>query len=123
MLRRSYLIAAVLTLAAFAALAVLPGLAAEGDVIKLFNGKDFTGWKKFLDPKKDGDPDKVFTVKDGTIVITGVPNGYLITEKEYENYVLTLEWQWGEEPGNSGVFVHVSGEDKIWPKGVEAQLQ
>src|SRR5262249_44382181 len=63
------------------------------------------------------------TVKEGTIVITGVPNGYLITEKEYENYVLTVEWQWGEKPGNSGVFVHVSGEDKIWPKGVEAQLQ
>jgi hypothetical protein len=35
-----------------------------------------------------------------------------------------LKWRWpaGSKGGNSGVFVHVSGEDKIWPKGIEAQL-
>lgn len=98
----------------------------DKDTIKLFNGKDLTGWKPFLDPnKKDADPAKIFTVKDGVIIIEGSVNGYLITEKEYENYVLTLEWKWGEKATkgrNSGVFVHTSGPDKIWPKAVEAQL-
>jgi hypothetical protein len=49
----------------------------------------------------------------------------MITEKDYENYVLKLQWKWGTKAArgrNSGVFVHVSGSDKIWPKGVEAQL-
>src|SRR5262249_36980800 len=49
----------------------------------------------------------------------------LITEKEHENYVLKVEWRWGEKDHfgrNSGVFVHVNGPDKIWPKAVEAQL-
>jgi hypothetical protein len=33
-----------------------------------------------------------------------------------------VQWKWPEKPGNSGVFVFVSGPDKIWPKGVECQL-
>jgi hypothetical protein len=97
----------------------------SGKAIPLFNGKDFTGWKKFVDPKSKADPDKIFTVRDGIIVVDGSVNGYLITEKEYGDYVLTLEWRWGEKVHrgrNSGVFVHVSGPDQIWPKGVEAQL-
>jgi len=91
----------------------------------LFNGKDFTGWKKFLDPKKQADPDKIWQVKDGMIWCEGSVYGYLITEKEFENYVLRVQWRWGEKVTNnrnSGVFVHVNGPDKIWPKAVEAQL-
>jgi hypothetical protein len=109
--------------AAVAAAGVTPVPAAD-EPIKLFNNKDFTGWKKFLNPNaKDADPDKTFTVKEGVIVVSGTPAGYIVTEKEYGDYVLTLEWKWPGKPGNSGVFVHVTGDDKIWPKGVEAQLQ
>jgi hypothetical protein len=102
--------------------------AQDGTGIKLFNGKDLAGWKKFVDPRaKDADPNRIWTVRDGVIICEGNVYGYIVTEKEYDNYVLQLEWRWGEkkvgQPGNSGVFVHVSGEDKIWPKGVEAQLQ
>ncbi len=96
---------------------------ATADEIKLFNGKNLDGWKTYLDPKaKDVKPEDVWSVKDGVIHCKGKPFGYLLTEKEYGDYVLTVEWRWPEKPGNSGVFVHVSGPDKIWPKGVEAQL-
>lgn len=110
------------------ALAALPvGRAEDDGWTKLFNGKDFEGWRIFLDPKKKADPDKIWQVKDGIIVCEGSVNGYLITEKDYDNYVLKVEWRWGKKgPAkgvrNSGVFVHVHGPDKIWPKGVEAQL-
>lgn len=94
--------------------------------IKLFNGKDLTGWKKFLDPKNTtADAEKIWTIKDNAIICEGSVNGYLITEKDYENYVLRVQWKWGEKVArgrNSGVFVHVSGPDKIWPKAIEAQL-
>ncbi len=94
--------------------------------IELFNGKDLSGWKVFLDPKQKADPTKLFTVQDGILVCEGKPFGYLITDKEYENYVLKLQWRWGEKlhikGRNSGVFVHVVGPNKIWPKAVEAQL-
>jgi hypothetical protein len=106
-------LAAVLSAASFA----------SAQPIKLFNGKDLTGWKVFLNPKaKDADPARTFTVKDGILDVSGTPAGYILTEKDYSNYVLTLEWRFPGKPGNSGVFVHVSGPDKIWPKGLEAQL-
>jgi hypothetical protein len=105
-----------------------PGPAGEkGDGwVKLFNGKDLSGWTVFLDPRKQADPAKVFTVKDGIIVCEGTPFGYLITDKDYENYELKVQWRWGKKVHgkirNSGVFVHVVGPNKIWPKAVEAQL-
>jgi hypothetical protein len=95
--------------------------------IKLFNGKDFKGWTKFLDPKKKGDPEKIWKVEGDMIYCEGSVYGYLLTDKEYDNYVLKVQWKWGEKlfigkQRNSGVFVHVTGPDKIWPKAVEAQL-
>jgi hypothetical protein len=126
MIRRRYV--ALLSLAMLVSIgATAIALAEDKDEgwIKLFNGKDFSGWQKFLDPKKNADPDSIWSVKDGMIVCEGSVYGYLITEKEYENYELRLQWRWGEKvtsSRNSGVFVHVSGPDKIWPKGVEAQL-
>src|SRR5262249_21953408 len=98
----------------------------QGGAVKLFNGKDLSGWKVFLDPKSKVDPDKVWSVKDGMLICKGQPFGYLITDKDHGNYVLKVQWRWTPEGDNnkrnSGVFVHVSGKDQIWPKGVEAQL-
>jgi hypothetical protein len=111
-----------------ALIALPPGSADEKDDgwIKLFNGKDLSGWTVYLDPKKDADPNKVFKVHDGILVCEGMPFGYLITDKEYENYILKVQWRWGKKVHgkgrNSGVFVHVVGPNKIWPKAVEAQL-
>jgi hypothetical protein len=108
------------------ALAPSPAAEKEDEWIKLFNGKDLSGWTVFLDPKKDADPSKVFKVQDGILICEGIPAGYLITDKEYENYILKVQWRWGEKVHgggrNSGIFVHVVGPNKIWPKAVEAQL-
>lgn len=90
--------------------------------MQLFNGDDLNGWEVFLSDRT-AKPGDTFSVKDGVIHDSGTPAGYLITKDEYENYKLTLEWRWPGKGGNSGVFVHVVGEDMIWPKGVEAQLQ
>jgi hypothetical protein len=117
----------MLFLAALAAVALaLPAGADDkkpAEAAKLFNGTDLTGWTIFIDPKAKGvTPADVWSVKDGVLRCKGEPNGYLLTEKDHGNYVLTVEWRWPGKAGNSGVFVHVSGPDKIWPKGVEAQL-
>lgn len=105
--------------------------AARGDeppasgAVRLFNGKDLAGWKTYLDPARNGDPAKIWTISDGVIHCEGSIPGYLLTDNEYENYVLRLQWRFppGSRGGNSGVFVHVVGPDMIWPKGIEAQLQ
>jgi hypothetical protein len=93
----------------------------DGGVIALFNGRDLEGWYIWLDDS-NADPKKTWKVRDGEIRCTGNPTGFLRTKEQYSNYKLELEWRWPEKPGNSGVLLHMSGEDKIWPMCMEAQL-
>ncbi|MBL7223057.1 MAG: DUF1080 domain-containing protein [Candidatus Brocadiae bacterium] len=93
---------------------------------ELFNGKDLTGWVRFIPNEKKVDgtwqTQTVWTVKDGVIHCTGKPNGYIRTEESYANYKLHVEWRWAAKPTNSGVLLHKQGIDKVWPTCVEAQL-
>jgi 3-keto-disaccharide hydrolase len=127
MIRRIPPVAAALAIALAGLLSPTGSAPAEEKkegTVQLFNGKNLDGWKVFLDPRvKNAKPEEVFSVKEGVIHCKGKPNGYLLTTKEHSNYLLTVEWRWPGKGGNSGVFVHVSGPDKVWPKGVEAQLQ
>lgn len=111
-----------LPLAALAAGLLLGPAAAQDDkdYTPLFNGKDFTGFK-FAPANIDAA--KTWSVKDGTIVCTGKPNGYFYTEKSYKNYSLKLDFKYPDKPGNSGYLIHITGEHKVWPKCVEVQGQ
>jgi hypothetical protein len=90
--------------------------------VALWNGKDFAGWKLFV-PDRSVDVRSVWSVKDGVIHCRGQPNGYMRTQADYSNYKLHLEWRWVEQPTNSGVLLHASGPDKIWPRCIESQLK
>ncbi len=95
----------------------------------LFNGKDFTGWVPVLrtpDGKakryredETGDQD-TFYIKDGLLMTTGKPNGYVRTTDVYDNFVFHVEVRFPQS-GNSGVLIYVP-RDEVWPKGVECQL-
>jgi Domain of Unknown Function (DUF1080) len=107
----------------------------EGSPVPLFNGKDLSGWYTFL-PRKDGsdprqDPKRVFRIEDGVLHVTGDGFGYICTDQEHENYRIKLEFKWGprryppreSSVRDSGLLLHVVGEDKIWPKCIEFQIQ
>lgn len=99
----------------------------EEGFVPLFNGRDLTGWTHHLRKSREGREDTlkmedVWSVADGVLTCKGQPYGYIRTTKDYTNYVLRLEWRWPEKPGNSGVLLRVVGEDKVWPRGIEAQL-
>lgn len=98
-----------------------PAKAPATETVELFDGKTLNGWRGFL---PEGDPAKVWSVKDGVLVCTGNPVGYLVTEKEYESFELSLEWRFdpAKGPGNSGVLLRVQQPDKVWPTSIEAQL-
>jgi len=95
----------------------------EPKPVKLFNGRDLEGWTFYLD-NPQAKPADVWQVEDEVLICRGKPVGYLQTEADYTNYVLTLEWRFdpAKGPGNSGVLLRMVGEDKIWPKSIEAQL-
>ncbi len=88
----------------------------------LFNGENLDGWTIFVE-NSTVNPEDFFYVKDGAIETVGVPMGYLRTVKEYSNYHLHLEWRYPENPTNSGVFLHTTGPDKLWPDYFQAQLK
>src|SRR5581483_185232 len=109
--------------------------AADGDSVRLFNGKDLSGWYIFLkDFGRNNDPDKVFTVQDDILRVSGQHWGGLITEKEYENYHLVVEFKWGEKTWkpredrarDSGILLHGVGEDGAyngtWIESIECQM-
>jgi hypothetical protein len=88
----------------------------------LWNGKDFSGWKLFT--REPGhDVTKTWSVTNGLIRCEGSPAGYMRTEIDYADYLFHAEWRWpGEKGGNSGVLVHMSEPDVVWPKSLECQL-
>lgn len=113
-------------LAAINVTSTLPAAQNEG-FTPLFDGKSFEGWYFTLRPNKDGskpDPKQTWSIVEGYIRCTGKPNGCMVTQKEYGDYVLKLKWRFpaGSKGGNSGVLLHVQ-DDEIWPTSVEAQLQ
>lgn len=85
----------------------------------LFNGKDLTGWVNV-----NTSPD-TWSVKDGLLMCTGKPIGVMRTEKQYENFILHIEWKHLQAGGNSGVFVWsdpAPAPGKTLPKGCEVQM-
>jgi len=59
------------------------------------------------------------------LVSLGTPQGHLITDAQYTNYTLELEYRFAGEPGNCGVLVHASTPRslyKMFPKSIEVQL-
>ena len=97
--------------------------------IELFNGKDFTGLYTF---DRDGglrnEPGDVFSVKDGTIHVSGEGAGYIATEQSYRDYHLVVEYKWGKKHSgtgivrNAGVLMHGTGPDRVWMASLECQL-
>ena len=86
---------------------------------ELFNGKDLSGWVN-VNTDKD-----TWSVRDGLLVCSGHPIGVMRTEKQYENFVLHIEWRHMEAGGNSGVFAWSEGavpEGRRLPKGLEVQM-
>src|SRR5215475_5109070 len=85
----------------------------------LFNGKDLSGW---VNVNTSGD---TWSVRDGVLVCSGHPIGVMRTDKQYENFVLHIEWKHIEPGGNSGVFVWSDAnpnERTRLPNGVEVQM-
>jgi len=117
-------IAAAFLLAGFVAQAAEP--------VRLFNGKDLTGWIPYLWDGKNKAEDKttpasaVWRVEDGILICRGRPTGYIRTVNEYENYRLEVEWRWpeGTTSGNNGVLIHTTEPNALgqWPRSLEVQL-
>jgi len=139
----------------------LSDAAEENSWATLFNGENLDGWYTFqmrpeptsevpgLSRDEEGnyqepiglnnDPLKVITVvtedEAPAIRISGEVFGILVTEKEFENYHLSVEFKWGTEKHpprtnqkrDSGILYHSVGEEGawygVWMRSLECQVQ
>jgi len=133
----------------------------ESQWVSLFNGENLDGWytyQKQPEPTSeipgmkrddlgnylesiglDNDPLRVFTVvtEDDApaIRISGEVFGIVVTEKEYENYHLSLQFKWGSAKypprknakRDSGILYHSIGKEGawggVWMRSLECQVQ
>ena len=117
----------------------------SGEPVFAFNGKDLDGWYTFLHGEKYDDPNKVFSVQDGALRISGQGFGGITTKKTFKDYHLVTEWKWGEKTWDvpnpkqegaffrrataardAGILVHGVGEDGAygghWLESIEVQF-
>lgn len=91
----------------------------EEGFVSLFNGVNLNNWVNV------NCAPETWTVRDQMIVCSGIPTGVLRTVKQYENYILELEWCHMEKGGNAGLFVHsdaLTAPGKPFTRSIECQI-
>ena len=134
-MKTSHQIVSVLVLTLSVVLAGPRSLTAQEDVEKgwstLFNGENLDGWNFHLG-KEGADNNGTFTVKDGVLICSGKPSGYMYTVRSFRNYTLQFELAFKKPEGltddstfrgNSGCLIHVGEKNAlgVWPRSVEVQ--
>jgi hypothetical protein len=75
--------------------------------IALFNGQNLDGWK--------AEGGIAWTVTDQAIVASGSGDGFLVTENEYRDFQLSVEF-WVDATTNSGIFIRCRDRSRIHPE-------
>lgn len=117
----------------------------SGEPVFAFNGKNLDGWYTYLNGPKYEDPNKVFTVQDGVLRISGQGFGGITTKRTFKDYYLVTEWKWGDKTWDvpnpkaegeffrrataardAGILIHGVGGDGAygghWLESIEVQL-
>jgi len=94
-------------------------LSNDGDWTILFDGTSFKGWHGYLSDEVS----EAWKLEDGAMVLYpperkegGTPNLNVISDKNYSDFVLSLEWKISKKAssGNSGIFWGIK-EDAMYP--------
>jgi len=76
--------------------------------VTIFKPTETASWYTYTTKTgKNNDPKKVFQFEGNVLHVSGEDFGYIVTEKKYADFHLTLEFKW----------------DKIWPRSLEYQIQ
>jgi len=117
-LRSTSTLLACTALVASAFAAETPKPDADG-FVPMFNGRDLTGWTNI------NCAPETWSVRDGKIYCTGKPVGGLRTVKQYENFIVELEWRHLQRSGNSGFFAWgsaINAPGVPFLRGIEVQM-
>lgn len=102
--------------------------------IKLFNQKNLKGWYAYEPVSgKQKDASKIFHADKKVIHLDGDKIGYLMSEKSFKNFQLTVKYKWNTDSTivrksnkkNSGIMylVPTTTPDTLWPRGIQFQVK
>ncbi len=107
----------------FALILAVPSAADTNDdgFVPMFNGRDLSGWVNV------NCAPSTFYAKDGEVITTGKPTGFLRTPRQYENFIADFEWMHvnTKQVGNSGFFVWADPLPAVgtpYTRGIEVQV-
>jgi len=94
----------------------------------LFDGKTTSGWRNY----KNNSIGSAWKVRDGSLMLDNsnkqdgriIGGGDIISDREFENFELSLEWKI-QKNGNSGIIFNVVESDEydfVWQTGPEMQV-
>ena len=86
--------------------------------VDLFNGTNLNNW---VDVNTSSE---TWKAEDGVLTCTGLPIGVMRSDRQYENFILEIEWRHLKKKGNSGVFLWsdaLPGKNRL-PMGMEVQM-
>jgi hypothetical protein len=111
---------AVALVSVFAAVSLsLAGSKPAASPTVLFDGTTLAGWVNV-----NGAP-QTWQVRDGMLVGSGAPAGFLRTEAMYENFVLEVDWRLVRKGGTSGLLIHADALPHVGspdPRAVEIRI-
>ena len=96
---------------------------APTEKIALFNGENYDGWELWMKRDSFAKPaEEVFTVKDGTMHITGEGLGGCTTKKAYKDYHLKMQFRFTGEgfagrkgkTADGGLLFHCVGPEGVY---------
>ena len=100
---------ASLTIIAISVLLGLSGAHAEDAWTNLFDSETLSGWRGYQNAPVE---QSSWKVEDGLLLCDEAkPRVDLVTEKQYSNYELIVEWKTVPD-GNSGIFIHANESTK-----------
>ena len=91
----------------------------ESNWVDLFDGTSLNGWVNV------NCAPSTWTVREGMIHCSGIPTGALRTDRQYENFILELEWRHLVPGGNAGLFVWaepISAPGVPFLRAIEVQI-
>jgi hypothetical protein len=105
----------------FLILACVAGMVRGADLTPFTEHPDTADWQELFKPDLSNAqfPEGIWTVEDDAI--TASEDEAIWTQKDYDNFVLDLEFKNGEG-ANSGVIVYCSDMDNWIPNSVEIQI-
>ncbi len=112
----------VLSLSACYAQKVQVEFGSESSSDNFFSGKHRQNLIRWINVNTD---ENTWLLENNELICSGRPIGVMRSEKQYENFMMHVEWKHMEAGGNSGVFVWSSAipdEKSRLPDGVEVQM-